>query len=1174
MENENSNALFNENLNDREKYDSIPRGFEGKKHRTPKQIEEIWINMRNIPENSKCVYTLLVIAAISAIALCVMGVALHLKNDCTISRLVIGFSCLALATFFWGLYAVYSYNKKAEDFLQNQGTVNPEDIDQSLERNFLNIFMFLIMLLFIIFGLIAVGSFTNREEILFEIKALAVNEDTWKKAFGDLTYGYVNSKFDSIMIAVGVVSLIYTLFLGVIIYYIFDMLGFYRAVQTVVQFITLLYFTLALILLYFSIYTVRYSEITNVEQAVPMWLPAFLLALSVFAMIVSISGFIGAYLEKKDILNIFMWITIVFSVIIVVCTVLFFVFSDNFESLFQNNCYSLMDLVQESHLKDSIGCSRKYMFNSNTLDNLICPKERVASNWEVNLGVPQEEQKTIYGCLDKACCYTFYSYLKNNIDYLAVTALILFISSIFMTIGAYIMIGRLESGDEIGSSSKDTLIGIISFTLIVIICFIVLICNVPSAPEPNPATAIMIDETPINNTVIPKDQINNDNGFNNSTEKDQVLEDNEEENKKKIGKDTVIVENKAGCTANSPCFNLRYTYNITSYDGKVKANDKLTKNDNITIVKEQNDYDNSEDKLSYLIFSSEYAIPHFIDLIDFDIPCELNPSKLTIKVTGLPYNNTSTETDTKASSFIKSKLNNKNHNSKSKLKLRNKVNEATTNSSDSVEINNANDDSSTSSDSGSSSNETQTATSSNTQDYNTNDEDDEDIASVIQVNFRNLEEGKEITIIDDLIVDFSYVQNKTININGKVVDEDGNFISNANVTFTPSDFSKCGSYDVVSSTVDGTFGLNNIYLFKNDLSVKYDIKISKEGYYNFESKTYTGGYAAGDINLSDSILFLKNTKTEENNDNANTEENNNSTSTNNTDTTNDSTATNETNTNTTTNENTTDNTTTNDTTTDNTATNNTTTDNTSTNETSNSTDNTATNETSTNTTATNETTTDNTATNETNTTTSNETSTDNTTNNTTDNAGTNNTTTDNTSTNETSTNNTDTTNNNAGNTNSTDNTKPIEENKNIKVFAKVVDAQNNSKLSNVNIKVYKGYKELSQKIITEEAQEQYNNQNSNGSGSSSGSLDFLKLKSKTKSEISKSILSLLKDSYSTKDTSSTTSDNDYILETSTNENGEFNFELYTPGEYTIVYSKDKYHRGILSKLLILIYILY
>ena len=167
----------NDNASKNFKLPPIGIGKNFKKIRNANQIDEIWKSIKNVPNNAKWVYSLLLIGAFTALALFIIGIVLNSKVSCSMSKIILAISSISLVTFLWGLYSTWKYNILAVEYLENESSVNPEDIDQAPERVYLNVLLFLTMFLFICFALFSFTSVANKERIMLYIKAKSINED-------------------------------------------------------------------------------------------------------------------------------------------------------------------------------------------------------------------------------------------------------------------------------------------------------------------------------------------------------------------------------------------------------------------------------------------------------------------------------------------------------------------------------------------------------------------------------------------------------------------------------------------------------------------------------------------------------------------------------------------------------------------------------------------------------------------------------------------------------------------------------------------------------------------------------------------------------------------------------------------------------------------------------------
>ena len=101
---------------------------------------------------------------------------------------------------------------------------------------------------------------------------------------------------------------------------------------------------------------------------------------------------------------------------------------DKFYNYKKAKCNSLFKFISEDYLlKNKFnGCNSKYLFTTDTLDNIQCPKERIMINWERtenlyiksdsnknnyndDIGIINQENKHIFfGCINQSCCLQIY----------------------------------------------------------------------------------------------------------------------------------------------------------------------------------------------------------------------------------------------------------------------------------------------------------------------------------------------------------------------------------------------------------------------------------------------------------------------------------------------------------------------------------------------------------------------------------------------------------------------------------------------------------------------------------------------------------------------------------------------------------------------------------------------
>jgi hypothetical protein len=56
---------------------------------------------------------------------------------------------------------------------------------------------------------------------------------------------------------------------------------------------------------------------------------------------------------------------------------------------------------------------------------MTCPKEEVSRIWEDNVNLLAQDQKTVYGCLNKSCCQQVQNIITGRFNVVTVTILVI-----------------------------------------------------------------------------------------------------------------------------------------------------------------------------------------------------------------------------------------------------------------------------------------------------------------------------------------------------------------------------------------------------------------------------------------------------------------------------------------------------------------------------------------------------------------------------------------------------------------------------------------------------------------------------------------------------------------------------------------------------------------------------
>ena len=172
------------------------------------------------------------------------------------------------------------------------------------------------------------------------------------------------------------------------------------------------------------------------------------------------------------------------------------------------------------------GCTSKYLFTTETLNNIKCPKERIMINWErteslfddfntnknKNINnkdiISSKNQISFLGCINQSCCLQIYYNIKNKFD-------LLFILSIYH-ICFYVVIFFLcfyfncnidnNLDEEISEKINMLCLGII--TLLVLLILLPFISTLPSESNQSLLNLIKNNQVSESLSIIPKESVN------------------------------------------------------------------------------------------------------------------------------------------------------------------------------------------------------------------------------------------------------------------------------------------------------------------------------------------------------------------------------------------------------------------------------------------------------------------------------------------------------------------------------------------------------------------------------------------------------------------------------------------------------------------------------------------
>jgi hypothetical protein len=577
---------------------------------TPK---EDWDRIDEIPNHVDKINMLLIVGIAISFILLVIGLAVVIKNGLLYGLYLIIFSLFMTGVFTYGIFAFRWYQNKAAELSEKKHYKHPEELDTSAEYSYLNIFHFLLILFFICCLFVTIVCFGFQNYYLNPIRTAAMNQDSWKKAYGDITYDKNYNDAVLLLYIGGFCGLVLSIFSLTFMIISFCMLGSYKSWQTINEFLCIAIFIIGFILIYYAVYILRFRNLINLDKAMPDNFPIVLIVAGVFGILVSILGFIGNFLENKTLIKHFAIISIISAVILIITLVTSISSTVSFKDEYK--CKDLLEDVGQTYAIEILKCDRKYTFVQNTLENMKCPKNRIVSAWDINLGINSDDQKETYGCLDAGCCSNAYEGANKNMKFISVYLIFMLMFTIAITVGAFLVLNQLPDKTQFGifdMNIKWILLGLGFSTAVVILTVMVLIPEI----HPSPFISHKVESSkyqgvPESSVIqVDSDKVNTRSAF----------------LKQVVHNSTIITENKAPC--GDKCLDVEYNFQLSSNDGVFTPNQTLLQNANITVFK------NNPQGSGWIVefTGNDKNLEDFSLYYNFVNNCPLFPASINVKV--------------------------------------------------------------------------------------------------------------------------------------------------------------------------------------------------------------------------------------------------------------------------------------------------------------------------------------------------------------------------------------------------------------------------------------------------------------------------------------------------------------------------------------------------------------
>lgn len=597
--------------------------------------KEDWDRIEDVPSHVNRINIFLVIGIAISFILLAIGLSVLIKNGSIYGLYVTLFGILILGVFIYGIFALRWFQTKSMEFLEKEAFKQPEELDNSNEYAFLNIFYMLLMFFFICCLFVTIVCFGFQSYYLNPIRTAGMNQDTWRKFYGEQNYNDVYDNGVCLLYIGAISALVLGLFTMGILIICFRMIGPFRSWQTINEFVCIAIFIIGFVMIYYGVYCIRLENLAKIDKAMPECFPEVLIFAGIASICISILGFVGSYYENKKVIHVFAILSVISSVLLLTTFIASILISNSFTENYE--CKDLLDNIGQNYAIEMLDCDKKYLFIQDSIDNMQCPKDRIVNAWEVDLGLNSDQQSEYYGCLDIGCCSKTFHAAKKNLNFISVTSFLIFILTVLISIGAFYMNDQLPHKTQFGISNKNikiVLIVVASTIAIIILTFMTLIPEVKPSPFlSKPVEKSNLQGVPESSVLqVDIQKLNRRSAF-----LKNVMHNN-----------TIITENKAPCGEN--CLDVEYYYELSSNDGVFTANETLLQNANISIRVNE-----AKDNGWIVGFAGDdNNLEDFTKYFNFVNNCPLHPASIRVKVSAKAVENT-TKDNSSAPSFLEKK---------------------------------------------------------------------------------------------------------------------------------------------------------------------------------------------------------------------------------------------------------------------------------------------------------------------------------------------------------------------------------------------------------------------------------------------------------------------------------------------------------------------------------------
>ena len=423
-----------------------------------------------------------------------LSISLLIYTSPILCSIYIFASTVSIITFILGIFII----KKNKALIEHVVALrdDPEKITQSRQRMLLYIFIYFLTALAMFFLVASVCVFSFQTNIKMEIRALGYNKKQWNETYSNYSYKNIIIKITVLMNCLASFSIILSIYCfilhGLILYFVKS----YRTFKIIAQFNCLLFFQISFIFVYYGMVCVRFRNVSNIESATPNWVAGGLLGLGIVGIFLGLYGFVAFLLERKTLIWIFFSINVAMFVISLIMNIYTIKLTSHFKGYTTAECNVLYKYVDESFLVDEMQCDSKYLFVSDELKDIQCPKHRIVLDWEDTESFTDavSGNKVNYGCINQECCLKIYSHVKTSYNYASVISDVLMIYNGYLALICIYFILNVDKNFDEGIKDKFVYLVLFIVSVLIVIVVIVFIALAKGSPKKSKLESFKLNE--------------------------------------------------------------------------------------------------------------------------------------------------------------------------------------------------------------------------------------------------------------------------------------------------------------------------------------------------------------------------------------------------------------------------------------------------------------------------------------------------------------------------------------------------------------------------------------------------------------------------------------------------------------------------------------------------------